>query len=1181
MLVLLGGYVAVLANSKPHVTGTTLQFNQFANLVAQGRISDATILDQDSYVVGHYVVHHASGPDGAAAFNTPYLKAADARGQLLNILLAHDVPTTIDQQFGKSLLVPATILLPSLIIVVVFIYLIFSYRRGTGLFGIRSGARRRGRPEAGGVSFSDVAGQDLAVGELRELKAFITDPGRFAVLGARIPRGILLYGPPGCGKTLLARALAAESGAAFYSISGSDFVELYAGVGASRVRDLFREARDHAPAIMFIDELDSVGRARIAGGTASGHGEQEQALNQLLAEMDGFSSTDGVIVVAATNRPDVLDQALLRPGRFDRTIGVERPDEAARLSILAVHASTKAVGPDVDLASVARRAVGMTGADLASVMNEAALLAGRAGRSHVTQPDLDAALGTVLSAPERQRRLSMRERSVGRRFTGDDRVSFADVAGQDAAVARLAEVKDYLTDPDRFAAVGAVAPRGVLLYGPPGCGKTLLARALASEANAAFFSVSASEFVNVFVGAGAARVRDMFAEARSMAPAIVFIDELDGVGRARGDFATFRQSNGEQEQTLNQILSELDGFSPATGVIVVGATNRPDALDPALLRPGRFDRSIGLELPNEVSRLAILELHARSKVLDGEVDLARVAKKAIGLTGADLANVLNEAALAAAQAQRRTVTQGDLDASLGHILKAPGEQRRLALRSSSVARRHASADRVTFADVAGVDDAVDELREVRDYLADPGRYTALGARAPRGVLLSGPPGCGKTLLARAVAGEANAAFFSVAGSEFTEVWVGTGSARVRDVFAEARSMAPAIVFIDELDSIGAARSGAGDSGTREFAQALNQLLVELDGFEATSTVVVMAATNRPEMLDPALVRPGRFDRMVTIVAPNRAGRLAILRLHAAGKALGADVDLDAVAAATRGMSGAELENILNEAALLAARRGLGRISMATVDEGIERATLGLVSHQAVMTDEERRVVAYHEAGHAVVALALPGTMAHKLSILPRGRTLGHCSMVDTHDRFVWSRTRLLDHMAAMLGGWAAERMVFGEAGSGASSDLDWVGVTSRRMVREWGMSETLGPLSFPSTSAAAGGYSEGEGPVIYAESRRLAEEALDRAQVVLDRSRSRLDALVDALLERETMSAAEIEAVVATVPADAANGPVTPRRPVPASASLGPTPSAPAPPAALATATGPRPQRTPSHNGAG
>ena len=312
----------------------------------------------------------------------------------------------MNQQFAKSLIGPLTILLPALILVVIFIYFILSWRRGTGLFGVRSGARRMDAESGRLVTFDDVAGQEQAVTELREVSDFLSDPERFATLGAQIPRGLLLYGPPGCGKTLMARALAGEAGAEFYSISGSDFVELYVGVGAARVRDLFKEARENAPAIVFIDELDAVGRRRVGGaGTAaaSSSEEQNQALNQLLAEIDGFNPAQGVIVIGATNRPDVLDPALLRPGRFDRAVGLELPDEHDRLAILEVHARSKALADDVDLEAIAAKAVGMTGADLASVMNEAALQAGRARKRTIAQRDLEEALTRIRETPERQR----------------------------------------------------------------------------------------------------------------------------------------------------------------------------------------------------------------------------------------------------------------------------------------------------------------------------------------------------------------------------------------------------------------------------------------------------------------------------------------------------------------------------------------------------------------------------------------------------------------------------------------------------------------------------------------------------------------------------------------------------------------------------------------------------------
>ncbi|MGH2984745.1 MAG: AAA family ATPase [Solirubrobacterales bacterium] len=851
--VLLVAYFGVLAASRPSVDGDRLRLDSFVSLAEAGRINNAEILDQDAYVVGDYQADNGT----AQAYNLPYFKSEALREQLSQILLDNQIPTTINQQFAKSLVGPLTFLLPALILVVIFIYFIISWRSGTGLFGVRSGARRVVAEEHN-VTFDDVAGQEGAVEELREISTFLSDPDRFASLGAQIPKGVLLFGPPGCGKTLMARALAGEAGAAFYSISGSDFVELYVGVGAARVRDLFKEARENAPAIVFIDELDAVGRRRIGGGQSGGAGtsseEQNQALNQLLAEIDGFSPAQGVIVIGATNRPDVLDPALLRPGRFDRAVGLELPDEQGRLEILRVHARSKALASKVDLDAIARRAVGMTGADLAGLMNEAALRAGRASKGAISQDDLEEAVTRIREAPERQRRLSMRDRRIGQALLGEERV--------------------------------------------------------------------------------------------------------------------------------------------------------------------------------------------------------------------------------------------------------------------------------TFGDVAGVDGAIEELREVREYLADPARFEELGARIPRGYLISGPPGTGKTLLARAVAGEANAAFVSASATEFVEVYVGEGAGRVRDLFAQARGTAPAILFIDELDAIGA-RRGLSLNDHSERQQTLNQLLVELDGFGQRSGVIVMAATNRPDVLDPALTRPGRFDRTIELDLPDREARLAILNLHTQGKRLKKDADLETIATLTRGLSGAELAGIMNEAALLAARRGLKSIPQEILEEALERVGLGIGGSRR-LSDDERRMVAYHEAGHGLVARALPGgRMLHKISIVGRGRFAGTTWHAEEDDRLIHSRSLLLERMATFLGGRAAEELVFGELSDGAASDLAAVGAIARRMVAELGMSDTLGAINYPDEATANGrvSYSEETARMIDEEARKLVREAELLAEDVLRQSRKTLDRVAEALLDRETLTLEDVDEI--------------------------------------------------------
>jgi ATP-dependent metalloprotease FtsH len=721
-------------------------------------------------------------------------------------------------------------------------------------------------------------------------------------------------------------------------------------------------------------------------------------------------------------------------------------------------------------------------------------------------------------------------RSGARKVSADDHLpSFDDVAGQPQAVTELRELAQFLIAPERFEKLGARIPSGVLLYGPPGCGKTLLARAVAGESGAAFYSISGSDFVEMYVGVGAARMRELFREARENAPAIVFIDEIDAVARKRrsGPLAS-EGSSEEQGQALNQLLIEMDGFTASANTIVIAATNRPDDLDQALLRPGRFDRAISVDRPGEAGRAEILAVHLRDKPVAPGIDPAALARRAIGLTGADIESVTNEAALLAARAGRSDISQVELEAALTRILEAPERQRRLTMRDRTVGQQSLDTERVTFDDVAGVGQALTELTEIRDYLVDPERFEGIGARFPRGFLLVGPPGTGKTLLARAVAGEANAAFLSVAATEFTEVFVGEGSGRVRDLFGRARAMAPAIIFIDEIDAIGARREASAD-GNREREQTLNQILIELDGFRARDSVIVMAATNRPEILDSALVRAGRFDREITVGLPDRKGRRDILQVHVGTKRLAPDADLDALAGITRGLSGADLANVMNEAALLSARRGRDEITMESLEEAVERATMG-ISRASVLSDDERRTIAFHEAGHAVVARSVPeGSLPHMISVIPAGRSLGRAWLTDTHDRLVYSRSAMIDEMAILLGGRCAEELVFGQAGSSGQGDLAEVGRIAHRMVRELGMSDVVGPIGYsddPDNDGHVLSFSDETARVIDAEARRLVDEAHARAATVLRTGRSALDRVATKLLEAETLTAAQIEELV-------------------------------------------------------
>jgi cell division protease FtsH len=452
--------------------------------------------------------------------------------------------------------------------------------------------------------------------------------------------------------------------------------------------------------------------------------------------------------------------------------------------------------------------------------------------------------------------------------------------------------------------------------------------------------------------------------------------------------------------------------------------------------------------------------------------------------------------------------------------------------------------KTTFQDVAGVDEAVEELREVVDFLKNPSKYQKLGGRIPKGVLLAGSPGTGKTLLARAVAGEAQVKFFYLSGSSFVELFVGLGAARVRDLFEQAKANAPCIIFIDEIDTIGKSRGGAvagGFGGHDEREQTLNQLLTEMDGFDASKGVIIMAATNRPEVLDPALLRPGRFDRQVIVNLPDRKGREAILRVHARDVVLGPGVDLGVVAARTPGASGADLANIVNEAALLAARGGKTAVGQDELEEAVDRVSLGLERRSLVLRPEERERVAYHELGHALVALALPrADPVHRVSIVPRGvAALGVTQQLPAEDRYLITQPELEDRLAVLMGGRAAEKLVYGEYSTGAHNDLQQATMLARRMVAEFGMSDKVGPVALARPSAiflgADGLGGEPISPEVAAaadsEVRRLTETAEERAESILVAQREALTRLARVLLEREELDGSELRAELAVVSA--------------------------------------------------
>ncbi|MCL2491977.1 MAG: ATP-dependent zinc metalloprotease FtsH [Coriobacteriia bacterium] len=445
-------------------------------------------------------------------------------------------------------------------------------------------------------------------------------------------------------------------------------------------------------------------------------------------------------------------------------------------------------------------------------------------------------------------------------------------------------------------------------------------------------------------------------------------------------------------------------------------------------------------------------------------------------------------------------------------------------------------DKITFNDVAGADEAIEELREIKDFLAHPEQFTKMGAKIPKGVLLVGPPGTGKTLLARAVAGEADVPFFTISGSDFVEMFVGVGASRVRDLFEQAKAEAPSIIFMDEIDAVGRHRGAGLGGGHDEREQTLNQLLVEMDGFEGHENVILIAATNRPDILDPALLRPGRFDRQIVVDRPDLKGREEILKIHARNKPLGDDVDLPVLARRTPGFTGADLNNLLNEAALLAARGDKTTISMTELEEGIDRVLAGPERRSRIISDKEKYTIAVHEAGHAIVGHRLPNSdPVHKVTIIPRGRSLGSTWSLPGEDKFLESKKEMIDDIAVLLAGRVAEQMINGDITTGASNDIERATQTAKNMVTKYGMSDLLGPQKYGQEQGEVflgrdltnnADYGEATARLIDEEIKRLIDEGSDTALEILDAERDKLELMAAALIEYETLEGEAVDALL-------------------------------------------------------
>jgi cell division protease FtsH len=704
---------------------------------------------------------------------------------------------------------------------------------------------------------------------------------------------------------------------------------------------------------------------------------------------------------------------------------------------------------------------------------------------------------------------------------GEITTKFADVAGAKKAKEALADIIEFLKNPEKFKLMGAHIPKGILLAGEPGNGKTLLARAVAGEANCSFISISGSDFIEIFVGVGASRIRDLFYQARkSVGPCIVFIDEIDAIGRSRG--SGFGGGHDEREQTLNQLLTEMDGFDQYEKTIVVlAATNIPEVLDKALLRPGRFDRVLYVPYPDFDARLELLQIHTKKVPLDINLNLRDIAEFTQGLSGADLENLVNLAALRASQFGKNILTKEDFERAYKDIFTSKKD---IQSSSQDKAKEFLPQQvKTKFSDIAGLEDAKDDLNEIVRFLQNPDVYKNMGARIPKGLLMTGEPGNGKTLLARGLAGEAGVPFFYASGSQFVQKYVGEGASRIRELFLQARRHAPSIIFIDEIDAIGKRREEDGNS---EYNQTINQLLTEMDGFIVDEIpVVVIGATNLADAIDKALKRPGRFDRLVDVPYPNLRSRIKILQVHARGKKLDDTVNLEQVARGCSGFSGAQLEALLNEAAILSVAREKTTIGISEIEESKDRVLVGKQNVGLIRSPEDLKRTAYHEAGHAISKILLKDYpfSFHKVTILSRGGTLGVSWSLPKDDQTSFSKEELFTKMVVCMAGRAAETIAFNRVCLGAYGDFQQATKIAREMVVAYGMGETTGMMSYVVDSK---NIAEETKRQIDLEIQKIVQAAYDRSFKLLTDNLDSLNRVAEQLLEKETLCAEEVYAIL-------------------------------------------------------
>jgi cell division protease FtsH len=958
------------------------------------------------------------------------------------------------------------------------------------------------------ATFKELIGNDSAKQEISEVIDMLQNPQPYIESGALMPKGMLFVGPPGVGKTLFARAIANEVGVPFYVLEGGSISGLIMGLGVLKLKTLFAKLKRHDKCILFIDEIDSIGSRRQADQGFGGTTDMNMTLNTLLTHMDGFHGQGNLLVIGATNADGNLDPALMRPGRMDRRIYFQPPTPEDRKGIFQYYLRKVRNNGEVDLDEIAMLTADYSPAEISNVVNEAALISMRpGGPGTVTTEMIKQALDRVAVGLERT--------FVGSgltAMTADPNVRLADVKGIDDVKQDVAEIIDFLKKGDELRRIGATMPKGILMVGPPGVGKTMLAKAIANEAGVPFYGMSASSLRGSYGAEGVGLIRALYSQARKSPAAIVFIDEIDaiGVGTGGGDMTL----GGRRTPALNQILIELDGVG-RSNVITIGATNVEQNLDGAFSRSGRFDRKVYVGLPDSEARKKIFEGYLKKIKIAAEPDLEKLAKLTTNFSGADIAAAVNEAAILAIRAGKQHVEQEDLELACEKISVTAGAK----LSVGGINLSKVPDLEVSLSDIKGMEEAKGEAAEVVALLKHADKVLDAGLKAPKGVLFVGPPGTGKTMLAKAIANEAGVPFYSLSGGDFESMWAGVGTNRVRMVYEQARrSGKPAIVFIDEIDAVGHKRGiDRGGGAVNDSNKTLNQLLTEMDGF-GKHKVLTIGATNNSRMLDRALLRPGRFDRLINVPLPNLEGREAIFQSYLKKTKVSDEVRPLDVARMTTGQAGADIQNIVNEAGLIAIREGRAEITQKDLVLAVQRVSMGMAYSRKILKTE-LIATAYHEAGHAIVCYYRNRRdRIQVLTIVPRGGALGYLWSVRKEDYVQKNMHEYLVDMEVSLGGYAAENLFMEVTTSGVSTDLQNVGWIARAMIRDWGM----GSFKFNTGSAFGHGDAFPHGSPesereMELESKQLVDDCLKNVQDLLRTKRAQLDQIAHALLEKETL----------------------------------------------------------------